>query len=304
MWLYDGGNSQDCFPGGSVVKNPPELQETWAWSLGGADPPEKEMIAHSSVLARKSHGQRSLMGHSPWGCKKKRRAGHDLATKQQPLIVTPSACMSSRSLIVTTSACMSSRSLIVTPSACMSSRSLIVTPSACMSSRSLIVTPSACMSSRSLVVTTSACMSSRSRSWGVSSSVLLWKHIVVCVVCELSLRSWRSLAWVTAYTETSDTDLGKALPAALGARPTHPVSADSTGGRGPSQPGMRLPHLRSSLWPWKPLSHIWMDRQQRKPNGLRNISVIYATNVFMFRDRIINLFYIFICKCGAAPVLL
>ena len=110
MWLYDGGNSQDCFPGGSVVKNPPELQETWAWSLGGADPPEKEMIAHSSVLARKSHGQRSLVGHSPWGCKKKRRAGHDLATKQQPLIVTPSACMSSRSLIVTTSACMSSRS--------------------------------------------------------------------------------------------------------------------------------------------------------------------------------------------------
>ena len=31
-------------------------------------------------LPWKSHGQRSLAGYSPWGCKK---AGHDLATKQQ-----------------------------------------------------------------------------------------------------------------------------------------------------------------------------------------------------------------------------
>lgn len=123
------------------------------------------------------------------------------------------------------------------------------------------------------------------------------------MACDLSLCSWRPLAWVTADTETSDTDLGKALPAALGAQPAHPVSADSIGGRGPSQPAMLPPHLRPSLWPWKQLGHIWMDRQQRKPTGLRNISVIYATNVFMFRDRIINLFYIFICKCGAAPAL-
>ena len=31
-------------------------------------------------LPGKSHGQRSLTGYSPWGHK---RAGHDLATKQQ-----------------------------------------------------------------------------------------------------------------------------------------------------------------------------------------------------------------------------
>ena len=30
-------------------------------------------------LPGKSHGQRSLVGYSPWGCK---RVGHDLATKQ------------------------------------------------------------------------------------------------------------------------------------------------------------------------------------------------------------------------------
>ena len=38
------------FPGGSVVKN---LQEMWVWSLGGEDPQEEEMAAHSSVLAWK-----------------------------------------------------------------------------------------------------------------------------------------------------------------------------------------------------------------------------------------------------------
>ena len=30
---------------------------------------EKEMATHSSVLLGKSHGQRSLAGYSPWGCK-------------------------------------------------------------------------------------------------------------------------------------------------------------------------------------------------------------------------------------------
>ena len=31
-------------------------------------------------LPGKSHGQRGLLGYSPWGCK---RVGHDLATEQQ-----------------------------------------------------------------------------------------------------------------------------------------------------------------------------------------------------------------------------
>ena len=38
-------------PGGLVVKNPPAMQETWVWSLGWEDPPEKEMVTHSSILA-------------------------------------------------------------------------------------------------------------------------------------------------------------------------------------------------------------------------------------------------------------
>ena len=57
------------FPGGSVVKNSPAMQETRVWSLGWEDPLEKEMTHHSSILPGKSHGQRSLTGYSLWGHK-------------------------------------------------------------------------------------------------------------------------------------------------------------------------------------------------------------------------------------------
>ena len=36
---------------GPVVKNVPAKQEMWVWSLGQEDPLEKEMAAHSSILA-------------------------------------------------------------------------------------------------------------------------------------------------------------------------------------------------------------------------------------------------------------
>ena len=39
------------FPDGSVVKNPPAMQEMWVQSLGQEDPLEKEMAALSSILA-------------------------------------------------------------------------------------------------------------------------------------------------------------------------------------------------------------------------------------------------------------
>ena len=54
------------------VKNLPAMQETQEMlirSLGLEDPLEKEMATHSSILALKSHGQRSLAGYSPKGCK-------------------------------------------------------------------------------------------------------------------------------------------------------------------------------------------------------------------------------------------
>ena len=41
------------FPGGSMVKNPPAMQEMWVQSLGQKDPLENEMATHSSILAWK-----------------------------------------------------------------------------------------------------------------------------------------------------------------------------------------------------------------------------------------------------------
>ena len=52
------------FPGGSAVKNPPEMQEMGIWSLGREDPLEEEMTTYSGFLPGKSHGQRSLVGYS------------------------------------------------------------------------------------------------------------------------------------------------------------------------------------------------------------------------------------------------
>ena len=45
-----------------MVKNLPEIQETWVQSLGWEDPLEESMANH----ACNPHGQRSLVGYSPW----------------------------------------------------------------------------------------------------------------------------------------------------------------------------------------------------------------------------------------------
>ena len=57
------------FPGGSAVKNPPAMQETWVQSLSQQDPLEKEMPPTPVFLPGEFHGQKSLVGYSPWGRK-------------------------------------------------------------------------------------------------------------------------------------------------------------------------------------------------------------------------------------------
>ena len=52
-----------------MVKRLPAMRETWIRLLGWEDSLEKEMAAHSSTLAWKIHGQRSLLGYSPRGRK-------------------------------------------------------------------------------------------------------------------------------------------------------------------------------------------------------------------------------------------
>ena len=64
-----------------MVKNPSAKKETQVQSLGREEPLEKEMVIHYSILDwGNPHGQRSLVGYSPWGCK---RVKHALRTKQQ-----------------------------------------------------------------------------------------------------------------------------------------------------------------------------------------------------------------------------
>ena len=53
-----------------MVKNLPARQETWVWSLGQEDLLEKGWLPIPIFLSGEFHGQRNLMGYSPWGHKK------------------------------------------------------------------------------------------------------------------------------------------------------------------------------------------------------------------------------------------
>ena len=52
-----------------TVKRLSTMRETWLRSLGREDPLEKERQSTPVLLPGKSHGQRSLVGYSPWGHK-------------------------------------------------------------------------------------------------------------------------------------------------------------------------------------------------------------------------------------------
>ena len=54
-------------PVAQTVKNLPAMQETVVQSLGQKDPLEKGWQPTPVFLPGESHGQWSLMGHSPWG---------------------------------------------------------------------------------------------------------------------------------------------------------------------------------------------------------------------------------------------
>jgi len=55
------------------VKNLPAMQETWVWSLGEEDPLEEGMATTPVFLLGEFHGEKSLVGYSPWG----HRVRHD-----------------------------------------------------------------------------------------------------------------------------------------------------------------------------------------------------------------------------------
>ena len=57
------------FPIAQMVKNLPAMQVTWVQSLVQEDLLEKGMAIHPVFLPGELHGQRSLVGYGPWGCK-------------------------------------------------------------------------------------------------------------------------------------------------------------------------------------------------------------------------------------------
>ena len=58
------------FPYGSVVKNLPANAGDVGLIPGSGRSLGEYMATHSSILPGKSHGERSLVGYSPWGCKR------------------------------------------------------------------------------------------------------------------------------------------------------------------------------------------------------------------------------------------
>ena len=52
-----------------MESSPPVKQEMWVQSLGQEDPQEKEMATTLVFLLGKPHGQKNLVGYSPWNCK-------------------------------------------------------------------------------------------------------------------------------------------------------------------------------------------------------------------------------------------
>ena len=53
-----------------------EMQETLVQSLAGQDRLEKELQPTSIFLPGESHGQKSLVGYSTWGCKESDTTEH------------------------------------------------------------------------------------------------------------------------------------------------------------------------------------------------------------------------------------
>ena len=71
-----------------MVKNLPAMQETQNQSLGGEDTLEKGITTSPVFLPGELHGQKSLVGYSPWGLKEldtTERLTHTLTTTFMPI---------------------------------------------------------------------------------------------------------------------------------------------------------------------------------------------------------------------------
>ena len=71
-----------------TVKHLSTMRETGVQSLGWVDPLEKEMAIHSRTIAGKSHGQRNMVGYSPWVTKSQTRPSDFTFTYFQELFLS------------------------------------------------------------------------------------------------------------------------------------------------------------------------------------------------------------------------
>ena len=74
---FMAGGTPEVAPWERICLSMQETQEMGVRSLGQEDPLEQEMATCCSILAWKSHGQRSLAGYSPWVCKESDTTEHD-----------------------------------------------------------------------------------------------------------------------------------------------------------------------------------------------------------------------------------
>ena len=74
--------STGTFQVGQMVQNPPAVQETWAWSLGGEVPLEESVATHSSILAWRIPGTEGPGGLLSMGSYIVRHDWSDLAAAE------------------------------------------------------------------------------------------------------------------------------------------------------------------------------------------------------------------------------
>ena len=74
--ILSEGKNRVRYPGGSVVNNPPTMQDTWVQSLDWEDTLEEAWQPTPVFLPEKSHGQRNLVGYHPKGGKESDTAEH------------------------------------------------------------------------------------------------------------------------------------------------------------------------------------------------------------------------------------
>ena len=77
------------FPGGSVVKNLPAVQETWVQSQGQEDPLEEKMATHSSIFAQKILWKEEPGGLQSKGCKESETTEHTNTSSQVQKVEKP-----------------------------------------------------------------------------------------------------------------------------------------------------------------------------------------------------------------------